>query len=152
MLWDQSIGENNSISSVQFSLSVMSDSLWPHGLPHTRPPCPSSTPRAYSTSCPLSQWCHPTISPSVILFSSYLQFFPASRVFSNESILCIRWPKYWSFIFSISPSNEWRTDLLQDWLVGSRCSPRDSQESSPAPQFKSINSSVLMLNANSSQH
>ena len=78
--------------------------------------------------------CCPLLLPSV---------FPSIRVFSSESVLCIRWPKYWSF--SISPSNEWifRTDLLQNGLVGSPCSPRDSQESSPTPQFKSINSSVL---------
>ena len=69
---------------------------------------------------------------------------PSIRVFSNEPALPIRWPKYWSFSFSISPSNEPpRTDLLQDELVGSPCSPRDSQESSPTPQFKSINSSVF---------
>ena len=59
----------------------MSDSLWPHGLQHARPPCPSPTPGVYSNSCPLSQWCHPTISSSVIPFSSHLQFFPASGSF-----------------------------------------------------------------------
>ena len=64
------------ISSVQFSGSVMSDSLQPHGLQHTRLPCPSATPGAYSNSCPLSQWCHPPISPSVVTFSSRLQSFP----------------------------------------------------------------------------
>ena len=69
------------ISSVQFSCSVMSDSLWPHGLQHTRLPCPSPTPGVYSNSCPLSRWCHPTISSSVIPFSSCLQFFPASGSF-----------------------------------------------------------------------
>ena len=93
-------------SLVQFSCSVMSDSLQPHGLQHARPPCPSPTPGVYSNSCPLSQWCHPTISSSVIPFSSCLQSFPASGYFSNELVLCIRWPKYWSFSFSISPSNE----------------------------------------------
>ena len=67
--------------SVQFSHSVMSDSLRPHGLQHTRPPCPSPTPGAYSNSCPLSRWCHPTISSSVIPFSSHLQSFPASGSF-----------------------------------------------------------------------
>ena len=66
---------------VQFSCSVMSDSLWPHGLQHTRPPCPSPTPGVYSHSCPLSQWCHPTISSSVIPFSSCLQSFLASGSF-----------------------------------------------------------------------
>ena len=68
-------------SSVQFSHSVMSNSLRPHGLQHTRLPCPSPTPEAYSNSCPLSQWCHPTISSSVIPFSSRLQSFPASGSF-----------------------------------------------------------------------
>ena len=63
--------------SVQFSRSVMSDSLWPHGLQHTKLPCPSSTPRPYSNSCPSSQWCHPIISSSVVPFSSCLQSFPA---------------------------------------------------------------------------
>ena len=62
--------------SVQFSCSVVSYSLWPHGLQHARPPCPSPTPRVHSNSCPLSPWCHPTISSSVIPFSSCLQPFP----------------------------------------------------------------------------
>ena len=79
--------------------------------------------------------CRPLLLPPSII--------PSIRVFSNESVFCIRWPKYWSFSFNISPSNELRTDLLQDWLVWSPCSPRDSQESSPTPQFKSINSSAL---------
>ena len=67
--------------SVQFSCSVMSDSLWPHGLQHARLPCPSPTPRACSNSCPLSQWCHPTISSFAVPFSSHLQSFPASGSF-----------------------------------------------------------------------
>ena len=69
-----------------------------------------------------------------------LSIFPSIRVFSNESALCIRWPKYWSFSFNISPSNE-HPGLIsfRDGLVGSPCSPRDSQEPSPTPQFKSIN-------------
>ena len=80
--------------------------------------------------------CHPLLLlPSI---------FPSIRVFFNESTLRMRWPKYWSFTFNISPSNEYpRTHLLEDGLVGSPCSPRDSQESSPTPQFKSINSSAL---------
>ena len=88
----------------------MADSLWPHGLQHTRPPCPSPTPRVYPNSCPLSRWCHPTISSSVIPFSSCPQSFPA-WVFSNESTL-------WSFSFNISPSNE-HSGLISfrmDWL------------------------------------
>ena len=86
-----------------FSCSVVS-ALWPHGLQHARLPCPSPFPRACSDSCPLSQWCHPTISSSVIPFSSCLQSFPASGSFPVMLALRIRWPKYWSF--SISPSNE----------------------------------------------
>ena len=69
------------ISSVQLSLSVTSDSLWPHGLRQNRPPCPSPTPGVHSNSCPLSQWCHPTISSSVIPFSSCPQSLPASGSF-----------------------------------------------------------------------
>ena len=91
---------------LQFSSSVVSTSLWPHGLEHVRPTCPSPTPGACSNSCPLSWWCHSTKPSSVIPFSSCLQPFPAS-VISSESVLCIRWPKYWSFSFSISPSNEY---------------------------------------------
>ena len=68
-------------SVVQFSHSVVSNSLWPHGPQHARPPCPSPTSGVYSNSCPLSQWCHPTISSSVIPFSSQLQSFPASGSF-----------------------------------------------------------------------
>ena len=83
----------------------MSNSLQPHELQHARPPCPSPTPEVYPNSCPLSQWCHPTISSSVVPFSSFLQSFPA-WVFSNESALRFRWPKYWSFSFNISPSSE----------------------------------------------
>ena len=67
------------------------------------------------------------------------------RIFSNESTLCMRWPKYWSFSFSIIPSKKIPGDLLQNGLVGSPCSPRDSQESSPTPQFKSMDSSALSL-------
>ena len=69
------------ICSVQFSRSVMSDSLWPHGLQHSRLPCPSAFPGAYSDSCPSGQWCHPTISSAVIPFCSFLQSFPASGYF-----------------------------------------------------------------------
>ena len=109
-------------SLVQFSCSVMSNSLWPHGLQHTRPPCPSPTPRVYSNSCPLSRWCHPTISSSVIPFSR-LQSFPG--VFSDESVLRIRWPKYWSFNFSIRPSSEYSglISFRVSWLEHSvKCS------------------------------
>ena len=90
----------------QFSHSVVSDSLWPHGMQHSRLPCPSPTPRACSNSCSLSRWCYSTILSSYhpLLLPSAL--FPSIRVFSNESSHRIRWPNYWSFSFSISPSNE----------------------------------------------
>ena len=96
----------------------MSDFLWPYGLQHTRPPCPSPTPGVYPNSCPMSQWCHPTISFSVVPFSSCFIIFPSIRVFSNESVLSIRWPKYWSFSFNISPSNEYSglISFRMDWL------------------------------------
>ena len=104
-------------SSVQFSRSVVSDSLRPHESQHARPPCPSPTPGVHSNSCPWSWWCYPIISSSVTPFSSCPQFLPAS-VFSNESTLPIRWPKYWSFSFSISPSNEnpGLISFRMDWL------------------------------------
>ena len=107
----------NSFISVQFSCSVMSDSLRTHGLQHTRPPCTSPTPGLHPDSSPLSHQCIPTISSSVGPFSSCLQSFPAS-VFSNESALRIRWPKYWSFSFKISPSNEHPglISFRMDWL------------------------------------
>ena len=86
---------------------------------HTSLPCPSPTTAVYSNSYPLSWWCHPIISSSVIPFSSCLQsIFPSIRVFPNELVLPIRWPKYWSFSFSISPSNEY-SGLISfriDWL------------------------------------
>ena len=88
--------------SVQFSHSGMSNSLQPHELQHARPPCPSPAPGVYPNPRLLSRWGHPTISSSVIPFSSCLQSFPASG-----SALRISWPKYWSFSFSISPSNEY---------------------------------------------
>ena len=94
----------------------MSASLRPHGLHHARLPCPPPTPRAYSNSCPLSQRCHPTILSSVVPLPPSV--FPSIRVFSKESVLRIRWPKYWSFSFSISPSNEYSglTSFRIDWF------------------------------------
>ena len=95
----------------------MSDSLWPHELQHARPPFPLSTPRVYSNSSPLSWWCHPTISSSVIPFSSRLQSFPASGSF-QMTVIFIRWPKYWNFSFSFSSSNEYSglISFRMDWL------------------------------------
>jgi len=108
---------NDIFSSVQFSCSVESDSLLPRELQHARPPCPSPTPRVHPNPCPLNRWCHPTISscrPLLLLPST----FPSIRVFSNESALRMRWPKYWSFSFSISPSNEHLRliSFRMDWL------------------------------------
>ena len=104
--------------SVQFSPSVMSNSLQPHGLQHTRLPCSSPTPGAYSNSCPSSRWCHPTISSSVVPFSSHLQSFPASGSSPLSQFFYIRWPKHWSFSFSISPSNEYSGLICSriDWF------------------------------------
>ena len=100
---------------LSFSRSVVSNSLQPHGLQHTRLPCPSSG--TCSNSCSLSQWCHPTISSchTLLLLPS---IFPKIRVFSNESALYIRWPKYCSFSYSISPSNEYSglISFRMDWL------------------------------------
>ena len=89
-----------------------------HGQQHARLPCPSPTPRACSNTYPASQWCHPLISSSVVPFSSCLQFFPSIRVFSNELVLPIRWPKFWRFNFSITPSNEYSglTSIRMDWV------------------------------------
>ena len=96
----------------------MSDYLWSHVLQHTRLPCPSPTPGAYSNSCPLSWWCHPTISSSVIPPLLLPSVFPSIRVFFNESVLCIRWSEYWSCSFSLSPSNEYSglISFRMDWL------------------------------------
>ena len=99
-----------------FSCSVLSDCLAHHGLQHTRLPCPSLSPRVCSNSCPLCLWCHLTISSSVVPFSCLQS--SSIRVFSNESVPCIRWPKYWSFSFSISPSNEYSglISFRMDWF------------------------------------
>ena len=120
----------------------MSDSLWPHGLQHTSLPCPSPTPGAYANSCPLSQWCHPTIS-SICHPLLPPSIFPSIRVFFNESVLCIRWPKYWSFSFSISPSSEYSglISFRVDWLY--LLTVQGTLKSPPTPQLKNINSSAL---------
>ena len=107
------------MSQIQFSCSVVS--LWDtmdYSTPVSSLPCPSPTSRTCSNSRPSSWWCHPSILPSVILFSSCLQSFPTLRVFSNESVVLIRWPKYWSFSLSIHPSNEYLglISFKTDWL------------------------------------
>ena len=101
-----------------FSRSVMSDSLQPHGLQHAWLPYPSSSPGVCSNSCPLSWWYHPThliLCHPLLLLPS---IFPSITVFSNESVLRIRWPKYWSFSFSISPSNDYSAliSFRVDWF------------------------------------
>ena len=98
------------ISSVQFSHSVIFDSLQTHGLQHARLPCPLPTPEAYSNSCPLSQWYHPTTSSSVVPFSFHLQSFPASGSFLSESVLYIRWTTGVLASASVLPMN------IQDWF------------------------------------
>ena len=103
--------------SIQFSCSVVSDSLRPHESQHARPPCPSPTPGVHWDSRASSQWCHPAISSSVVPFSSCPQSLPAS-VFSNESTLRMRWPKYWSFSLSIilSKGHPGLISCRMDWL------------------------------------
>ena len=97
--------------SVQFSHSVMSDCLQPHELQHTRPPCPSPTPGVYPNSCPLSRWCHPTISSSVIPFSSCSQSFPTSRSFPVSQLFASGGPSIGvSASTSVLPMN------TQDWF------------------------------------
>ena len=121
----------------------MSDSLWPHVLQLARLPYPSPSLGAYSNSCPLSHWCHQTITSSAIPL--FCLIFPRIRVFPQVSSsyqvtkVLARQLQHQSFqwIFSI--------DFLSDWLVWSPCCPRDSQESSQKPQLKSINSSAFGL-------
>ena len=93
----------------------MSNSLRPHELQHGRPPCPSPTPRVHPNPCPMSRWCHLILCHPLLLLP---QISPSIRVFSNESALCIRWRKYWSFSFSVSPSNEHQglISFRMDWV------------------------------------
>ena len=135
--------EMQRISSVPFILSVASDSLWPHGLQQARLPCTTPTPGAYSNSChwvgDAIQSSHPLSSPPPPVFNlskhqDLYQWVSSSHQMAkvlefqlqHQSFQCI-----------------FRADFLQDWLIGSPCSPSDSQESSPTPQFRSINSLVL---------
>ena len=129
---------------VQFSSVTQScPTLQPHGLEHARLPWPSPTPGACSNTCPSSWWCHPIISSSVVPFSSHLQsftasgYFPMSQFFASVAkVLKFQLQhQFFQWIF--------RTDFLYDWLVWFSCSPRDSQESSPTPQFRGSNSLVL---------
>ena len=129
-------------SSVQFSHSVVSNSLWHHELQHATPSCPSPTPRVHSDSPPSSPWCHSAISSSVVPFSSCPQSQHQSLfqwVNSSHEVAKVLEFQLWHHSRQRNP----RADLIQNGLVGSPCSPRDSQESSPTLQFKSINSSVI---------
>ena len=122
----------------KWSRSVVSNSLWPHGLQHTRLSCPPPIPGAFSNSCPLSQWCHPTISSSIVPFSSCLQSplasgtFPMSQFFSSggQSI-------------GVQLQHQFLPMNIQDWFPLGRTDLISllSKGSSPTPQFKSINSS-----------
>jgi len=126
-----------------FSHSIMSNSLWPHGLQHARLPCPSLSPGDFSNSCPLRQWCHPTISSSVTFFSSCLNLYQHQGLF--------QWVSTSHLVAKVlelqlqHQSFQWvfRVDFLEDWLVWSPCCARESQESSPTPQFKSMYSLAL---------
>ena len=143
--WHRVIGQEVFVMyiSVQFSHSVISDYLQPHEPQHTRPLCPSPNPGGYQNSCPLSWWCHLTISFSVVPFSSCLQSFPTSGSFQMSQLFTSGGQNIGvSASTSVLPTNtqDW---CLLGWLVGSPSSPRDAQESSQTPQIKSINSSTL---------
>ena len=131
------------VDSVQFSCSVVSDSLRPHESQHARSPCPSPTPGVHSDSCPSSQWCHPATSSSVVPFSSCPQSLPASESFPMSQLFA-----WGSQSTGVSASASFLPNNTQDWshlewTGWISLSPRDSQESSPTPQLKSIHSSVL---------
>ena len=110
--WCMCLRHNYSVinSSVLFSCSVVSNSSRPHGLQHARPPCPSPSPRVYSNSCPLSQWCHPTISSSVIPFSSCPQFLPASGSFPMSQLFT-----WGGQSIGVSASTSVLPVIIQDW-------------------------------------
>ena len=121
----------------------MSDSLRPHEPQHARPPCPSPIPGVHPNPCPSNWWCHPTISSSVVPFSSYPQSVPASGSSPMSQLFVSGGPSIGvSVSTSVLPMNTHAWSPL-GWTGWSPCSPRDSQESSPIPQFKSINSLAL---------
>ena len=133
-------------TSVQFSHSVVSDSLWPHEPQHTRAPCPSPTPGVHSNSCPSSQWCHPTIPSSVVPFSSCPQSFPTSGSFQMSQLFASGGQSIGvSASTSVLPMNtqDWSPLGWTGWI--SLQSEGLSKESSPTLQFKSINSSVFSI-------
>ena len=131
------------MTSIQFSHLVMFDSLWPHGLYYARLPWLSPTPVACSNSCPSSQWCHPTISSSVVPFSSCLQSCPASGCFPMSQFFASGGQSIATLASaSVLPMNIQGWFPL-GWIIWSLWSPRDSQEYPPTAKFKSINSLVL---------
>ena len=130
-------------SSVQFSHSVVSDSFRPHEPQHARPPCTSPTPGVHLNPCPLCQWFHLTISSSVIPFSSCPQSFPTSGSFPMSQFFTSGGQSIGVSASTLGPPMNTQDWSPQNGLVGPPCSPRDSQESFPTPQFKSINSSSL---------
>ena len=143
-LWHLLLGGKSmtNLSSVQFSRSVVSNSATPW-----------TAARQVSLSITNSRSLLKAMCIESVMLSNHLilchpllllpSIFPSIRVFSNESALPIRWPKYWSFGFNNSPSNNIQDWLSLGWIIGSPCHSRDSQESSPTPQFKSLNSWVL---------
>ena len=140
-IWNIEPTEHWSLASVQFIHSVVSNSLQPRGLQHARLPCLSPTPRVYSNSCPLSRWCHPTISSSVFPFSSYRQSFPAPGSFQMSQFFASGGQN-----IGVSASALVLPMNVQDcfplaWTgrISLLSKGEDSQESSPTPQFKSIN-------------
>ena len=131
----------NQIRSDQSSRSVMSDSLRPHESQHTRPPCPSPTPRVHPDSRPSTQWCHPAISSSVVPFASCPQSLPASESIPMSQLFA--WGGQSTGVSALASflpkkSQDWSPSEWTGWI-----SLRDLQESFQTPQFKSINSSVL---------
>ena len=128
---------------IQFSCSVVSDSLRPHEPQHARPPCPSPTTAVYPNSCPLSWWCHATISSSVVPFSSCPQSFPAAGSFQMRQLFASGGQSIGvSGSTSVLPMNPGLIFFRMNWL-DLLAVQGTSQESSPTPQFKSINSSAL---------
>ena len=142
-LWPHTAACQASLSSVQFSRSVVSNSLWLHGLQDSRPPCPSPTPRDYTNSCPLSQWCHPAISSSVVPFSSGLQSFSASGSFPRSQFFTSGGHSIGaSASTSVLPVNiqDYFPLRLTGWIS---LLSKGLSRVFPTPQFKTINSSVL---------
>ena len=123
---------------------VVSDFLWPNGLQHIRPSLPSPIPSVCSNSSPLSQWCHPTIFILCRALHLLSSIFLTNRAFSKKLVFRIRWPKLLELQLQYQSFQRiFRIDFLYDWLLCSPCCPRDSWDSSPTPQLKSINSPVL---------